>query len=435
VRKGLAAAIAVALVLATPVSATARPAWARRIDRLVRGRNMGVAVSAAGRSLYRHKAYRDRVPASNQKLVLSMAFFDELEPDYRFQTSAATGSRRRRTIRNLWVMGTGDPSVTGGARYGRALPFRPTRLGGLARRIKRAGVRRVRGRVMGAKGYFSHDWWAWGWERDFPAYEVPLPSALTFEGNVHKGRHTRIPEKLAARSLTKRLESMGVRVAGKPGAGRPPGGLRELARVSSVPTARLARHMNRSSSNFFAELLGKRLGVARFGRPGSIARGARATRRWAAAHGAEIQSFDSSGLSYRNRISPREIVRLLGAARRAPWGGVLRRVLPTGGQGTLSDRLRGLRLRAKTGTLDEVSSLSGWVWLRRAGAWAEFSIMSRGMPKYRAAAVEDRIVKTLANWARPPRNRSAPGMARMLASVVDVLVPLIATRSSLTSGG
>jgi D-alanyl-D-alanine carboxypeptidase len=59
-----------------------------------------------------------------------------------------------------------------------------------------------------------------------------------------------------------------------------------------------------------------------------------------------------------------------------------------------------LNVRAKTGTLlQDVSALSGWVWEKRAGQWAEFSVLSRGLPKYRAIAVEDRVVTIIAEHA------------------------------------
>jgi D-alanyl-D-alanine carboxypeptidase/D-alanyl-D-alanine-endopeptidase (penicillin-binding protein 4) len=107
------------------------------------------------------------------------------------------------------------------------------------------------------------------------------------------------------------------------------------------------------------------------------------------------KAFDSSGLSYENKISARGIVNLLEAAKERPWVSVLRRSLPKGGQGTLQDRFPHVRLRAKTGTLREVSTLSGWVWLKRANDWAEFSIMSRGLDKSRAVELENKIVRLL----------------------------------------
>ena len=77
-----------------------------------------------------------------------------------------------------------------------------------------------------------------------------------------------------------------------------------------------------------------------------------------------------------NRVSAAGIVRLLQIAERAPWGETLRGTLPAAGEGTLHDRLAGVTLRAKTGTLIDVSALSGWVWLEREDDWAEFSILS-----------------------------------------------------------
>ncbi|HWL90883.1 MAG TPA: D-alanyl-D-alanine carboxypeptidase, partial [Actinomycetota bacterium] len=60
----------------------------------------------------------------------------------------------------------------------------------------------------------------------------------------------------------------------------------------------------------------------------------------------------------------------------------------------------GVRVRAKTGTLIDISALSGWVWLEHEGRWGEFSIMSRGMSKSDAVAIENRIVRIVAARAR-----------------------------------
>jgi serine-type D-Ala-D-Ala carboxypeptidase/endopeptidase (penicillin-binding protein 4) len=92
-------------------------------------------------------------------------------------------------------------------------------------------------------------------------------------------------------------------------------------------------------------------------------------------------------------------VQLLWFAETRPWETSLRASLPTGGQGTLAGRLVGVQVRAKTGTLIGISTLSGWVWLEQEAAWGEFSIMSRGMSKSEAVAIEDRIVRILANRA------------------------------------
>jgi D-alanyl-D-alanine carboxypeptidase/D-alanyl-D-alanine-endopeptidase (penicillin-binding protein 4) len=252
---------------------------------------------------------------------------------------------------------------------------------------------------MGAVSYFHHDWFAQGWKSNFPADEVALPSALTIDGNVRAGKHIHHPELRAAKVLTEKLIKLGVRVGHRASAGRPPSGLQKLAEVKSRPLWTLVRYMDHQSSNFFAEVMGKRLGVDVLGRPGTIAKAARAVSMWAARHGTTETAYDASGLSYDDRLSARGIVRLLGVADRSSWGVLLRRILPSGDQGTLTGRLARVNVHAKTGTLDGISALSGWVWLKASRRWARFSIMDQGMSKDRSASIEDTIVRTLWRYA------------------------------------
>jgi serine-type D-Ala-D-Ala carboxypeptidase/endopeptidase (penicillin-binding protein 4) len=396
-----------AILICTLVGLVAAPAapaaagWKGRIDRIVRSRSMGIAVRIDGRALYEHGGRNKRVPASNEKLLLSMALFDHLEPTTRLITRAGVRSLSNGTVPgNLFVLGTGDPTIAGTGSFASGLPFRPTRIRSLAARIKEAGVERIRGSVVGSTHYFTHDWFAPGWRSYFPQRYVPLASALTYNGNAHRGTHIPDPELRAARALTKRLESIGVRVREGPRAGKPRPGLDHIAQVHSQPLRTLVRYMNRKSSNFFAEVLGKRLGVARYGQPGSIAKAGAAIEAWANTQGVGVEAHDGSGLSYENRVSPIGLVRLLGVAENRPWGDALRGSLPKGGQGTLEERLIGTPVRAKTGTLTNVSALSGWVWAKRLDRWVKFSILSRGMDKSRAVSLEDRIVKILNQRAR-----------------------------------
>ena len=173
-----------------------------------------------------------------------------------------------------------------------------------------------------------------------------------------------------------------------------------LATIRSAPLVAILRRQNVDSLNLDAEVLTKMLGAAAFGAPGSIAKGASAIRSWGRAHGVEVVARDGSGLSYADLVSANGMTRLLAAAGSRPWGAALRATLPTAGRGTLAGRLLGLRVRAKTGTLlQRVSALSGWVWLERSRRWAEFSVLSRGLPKPRAVELEDRAVAIVARAA------------------------------------
>lgn len=352
--------------------------WMLAIDDAIGPRSVSVAIGEEGALLYARDGAAPRTPASNTKLLLSMAMLDAFGPDLRIRTSAAaTGVNGAGTVDDLWIIGHGDPGVS------------KATLGSLAEAIADAGVTRVRGRVIGSTGYFRRDWDAPGWNEIARDY-VNRPTALTFDGN-----DAGAPERRAADVLTARLEGLGVRVGGTPGSGMAPTSLDTIAFVRSRPLRTLLARMLRPSDNFAAEVLGKRLGVEAAGVPGTIAKGASAIEDYADGHGADVAIHDSSGLSYANRVTAEGLVRLLWVAEDAPWLEDLRAALPTGGQGTLEHRLPGVPVRAKTGSLAEISALSGWVFSDGMGAWVEFSILSSGMAKSTAASIEDEIVRIL----------------------------------------
>ncbi|MEO8292024.1 MAG: D-alanyl-D-alanine carboxypeptidase [Actinomycetota bacterium] len=369
-----------------------QPRWISRIDHVVAGHQVSVTIGFGGHFWYRHKAGVARCPASNEKLLLSMALFDRLGPALTVPTlvqAEAAPDVDGVVDGGLWILGRGDPEVG-----------RPT-INSLATQVRAAGITEIHGRIRGAKSYFARDWWATGWKQDFPAKEIPLPTALTYLGNVGpRGAHISDPEQRAAAALRKRLRSRGIRVTGTAGAGVPPEGLIPVGQVDSATLAELVRRMDVESLNFHAEVLGKLLARLTVGAPATIARGAQAIAAFENDHGiGSFEHHDSSGLSYANRVRSQGIVRLLWVADARPWGSVLRRALPAGGQGTLEDRLRDVRVRAKTGTLEQISALSGWVWLEQRDGWAEFSILSHGLSKSTAIRIEDAIVHTVAAHA------------------------------------
>lgn len=376
-----------------PVDGRAKPAWAQKIEELIGDRPMSVAVGDNGEFWFRHAAWVRRPPASNEKLLLSMALFERLGPARTIPTRAL--SRRRPSPRgvvrgDVWLVGAGDPEIDA------------ARLGTLARSIRASGVRRIKGSVIGVRGPFARDWWAPGWRDYFPTYYIALPTALTYRRNQDKaGRHITDPERRAAVALTAKLQAIGVGVRRRPLAGSHPRDLYRLADIRSDPMRSIVHRMNVGSLNFFAEVLGKYLGVRATG-TGSIAAAAKTIRRFAASRDVAVDTNDSSGLSYANRATAKGIVRLLWASQDETWGRTLRETLAKGGQGTLEDRLKDVRLRAKTGTLENVSALSGWVWLRRESSWGEFSIVSSRMATSRAKTIENKIVRVLNANASDP---------------------------------
>ncbi|HET9952119.1 MAG TPA: D-alanyl-D-alanine carboxypeptidase [Candidatus Eisenbacteria bacterium] len=126
----------------------------------------------------------------------------------------------------------------------------------------------------------------------------------------------------------------------------------------------------------------------------------------------DLSLVDGSGLSPQDLVTPRAVVRWLERCDAADSsGGSLRATLALPGQpGTLEQRFTGLppgsEFRAKTGTLTNVSSLSGY--LRTAeGEEIVLTMIVNGARKTVAPVrgAEERLVQFL---ARVPRERGAP---------------------------
>lgn len=161
-----------------------------------------------------------------------------------------------------------------------------------------------------------------------------------------------------------------------------------LASRTSVPLLEDMTVTNKVSQNLHAEIFLRLLGK-HFGEDGSIVEGARVVRAEMLRAGVQPQDFffyDGSGLSPEDRVTPRAITTLLRYVAEQPWGAEFRSTLPIGGvDGTLSDRFTHGPLRdhvfAKTGTLEEVNALSGYVTARN-GRTLIFSILCNGhMPE------------------------------------------------------
>jgi D-alanyl-D-alanine carboxypeptidase/D-alanyl-D-alanine-endopeptidase (penicillin-binding protein 4) len=354
--------------------------WTHALDAVATGPRVSVALGVGDRIVYTHAGATGRIPASGQKLLTSIAALEVFGPSHRFPTIAAAPRRPPDGVvrGDLWLIGSGDPEL--GA----------PRVGTLAQRLDDAGVRRVRGSVVGDTSAFSRRWWAPGWVEGLSRRYVRRPTALTYDGNLASA-----PELAAAAALTDALRARGVTVDGSARIGAAPRRTRETARVGSAPLRDLLVRQNHSSSNLHAEVLLRALG-AHAGRP-TAAGGADVVEEVAADAGYELRVRDGSGLSHGDEVSAIELTSLLLLSASEPWGPALEASLPKPGEGTLRGRLIGLPVRAKTGTLFTVpcSALAGYV--RDAdGTRVAFAVLSDGISKGSSIAIEDAVVRIVA---------------------------------------
>lgn len=241
------------------------------------------------------------------------------------------------------------------------------------------------------------------------------------------------PAELFIALLKQRLEAKGIKVRGRtrvintpyvqPTDGKPDEKwpATEIARVESAPFGLIAAKTMKPSQNMYTETilwtLGEEIGrrspmsTAGNGTPVSLADSEQLGRMVVKNFLMEIGlpedaivQHDGSGLSRHNLVTPAAIVHLYTyMAKRSKYSNAWRESLTIGGvDGTLRNRFRGTaasnNIRGKTGTIDQVSALSGYI-TTAGGEELVFSILVNGVPQPRnRTSLIDDIVLMLANF-------------------------------------
>jgi serine-type D-Ala-D-Ala carboxypeptidase/endopeptidase (penicillin-binding protein 4) len=192
---------------------------------------------------------------------------------------------------------------------------------------------------------------------------------------------------------------------------------RTLAKVQT-PIAEVLHRCNSDSANLYAEALLKAVGHSVTREPGSWDNGASVIRmalaqRLGPAMASKITISDGSGLSRANAVSPEAITKWLEAlGRDANVRDVFAASLASPGEGTLKDRFKGERLRhrvyAKSGFINGVRTLSGYVVDEGSGRRVAFSVMvndiTTSQQTLAAKALHEQVVLLADRWlaARAP---------------------------------
>jgi len=444
--------------------------------------------------IYEQNANKFVRPASNMKLYTVATAFDRLTPDYHFVTSVYAKERQEdgKIKGDLIVYGRGDPSIA--ARFNNGDYFKG--INDLADRIVAAGVKRVKGDLVGDESYFDGapvgsgwEWedltWSYGAELSaltindnaidltvkpgmsvgFPVVITSGPPATSFmtianhattsahgsrsDLHIYRGLGANtleisgslplgdtgfiggvaVPDPALAfvSMLRDALVKRGVKIDGRVrtvnarsgGSIVPnsPAGLMpiEIAGLQSPPFSIIAAHTLKPSQNQYTELILRTLGKTQPANPVDESRArdnensglgvVTSFLRGAGVGESEIALNDGSGLSRNDLISANTTVQLLTFMTKHRYFSQFRDALPIAGvDGTLRTRMRGTpaegNVRAKTGSLSSVASLSGYV-TTAAGEHLVFSMMLNNYPD--AAAVRrdsiDAIAILLASFA------------------------------------
>jgi D-alanyl-D-alanine carboxypeptidase/D-alanyl-D-alanine-endopeptidase (penicillin-binding protein 4) len=421
------------LVLATPVLSVRRlPQWLAStvageslqtsLDTVMANRALGGATtsscllvrrSGAGGSdlasgsdvpvLFDLRGTDELSPASNIKLLTATAVLDKLGPTARLSTAVAAGKAPAGGVvaGNLYLVGGGDPLLrtpgfAAGITDGRGIY---TSLPQLAADVRAAGVTHVTGGVIGDESRYDGARYVASWKPIYRAEgDVGPLSALDVNDGLLDGTHGvtkgASPPVQAAQLFTTLLKAAGVKVDGPAAAGKTAPGAVTITSVQSAPMSEVVGEVLDESDDTGAELLTKELGL-RFDGGGTTAAGVAVIRADMAADGLPVDQLhlvDGSGLDTSDRATCQLLVATLD---RAGPTSTLAGDLPVAARsGTLDYRLAGTpaagRVRAKTGTLDGVAALSGFV-LPAAGQGAPnpalagpltFSLLLNNIPSF-----------------------------------------------------
>ncbi len=387
-----------------------------------------VVLSQTGNVLFNYGGSHAAMPASTQKLIVAATALNDLGPQFRFHTLfAAISAPVNGTLQgNLWLAGSGDPSLRSGDLRG-----------GIAR-LKKAGLQSVRGSiVVDASAIAGKEinplWNADDANEDFEAamsgisldedtvefhvtgttpgapanIHVEPPSVTVhYSGSVTTSGSGSDDVIIAATEtsnqfiasgtvppgvsetfyvpvhgiaqyvgsvLSRMFKDRGIAVSSPPRTGIVPVATTVLWDHRSAPLQILERDMLFKSDNHYADQLLRVVGGID-GASANDAHGIAAERNYLRAIGVATPGMhvvDGSGLAHANRVAAVTLAGILSAQQRDPRGNLLYLLLPRGGvDGTLRYyrfTTASGRVRAKSGHLSNAESLAGYVNTRHHG--------------------------------------------------------------------
>ena len=399
-----------------------RAAFRTAIDSMVgrsqyRSAMWGVLVvdPESGDTLYSRNAEKLFIPASNQKILTAAVALATLGPDFRFSTSIATSGVQHDSVLtgDLVVYGSGDPTFSDRIRGDAMIPLRE-----MADSIRARGITHVEGRLRRGTPVFTDApiGFGWSWSDLLATYGASVGD-LMFNDTYVAVRVNMDGTPDTSRGLPPRyrnfldafygaLSERGVQVRMMYDWTTPAGdsAFTPMFTYQSPPLRDILPHFAKPSQNQIGEVLLKTLGLWRTG-AGRADSGSSVVARQLLAWGIDSGGFvvhDGSGLSRHDLLSPETLVRVLDAARRDSNFAVFYDALPIAGiDGTLDRRMRGTaaegNARAKTGSMDRVRSLSGYV-TTADGRMLVFSLLANGwtVPGAVVDSTMDSIVVRLA---------------------------------------
>ena len=353
------------------------------------------------------------IPASNTKLFTTATALEIMGGDHLLSTKilAEDTELSDGTIEgNIYIKGFGNPT------------FSSEDLEELVNQLYQSGLQKVTGDVVGDDTYFDDVYSRDDWISEERAnVKLPPISAIVIDrnrtvvGKKRKGRYRNYfvnidnPPLFTAKKLKEILISHGVEVVGKSISGQATDNTQTLVE-SSIELRELLKEINKHSDNFYAECLFKTLGSVSSGQQGNSFFSTQAILNYIednSIYSTGTTIVDGSGISRFDQVTAGALVGLLEKVyfNIKQFDDFFNSLSIAGVDGTLHKRMVGTsaenNFRGKTGTLNGVSSLAGYVTTADNDdliVCMMFEFTTGGASIYKK--IQDRIIEILADWKK-----------------------------------
>ena len=310
------------------------------------------------KTLYEYKPEIKVIPASITKLITSACAYTKLGQSYNFQTVIYTDDNNINdgvVNGNLYLKGYGDPDLNS------------SDILSLSLQIAKMNIRQITGNIVADETYFDTQYYglAGYYSGDTGPSYWPYVNALTLDKNQgYTNPALSAANLLAADLMSSNIEVLGVTIAGKT-----PQGAMEVTKFSR-PIYNVLSNMAKESDNQSAITVFKLLGAKMKSNLGSLKNGQEVIESFLTDLGVDRYSYEileGSGLTRYNQVNADLYIKLLKYMYddRFLFDYFLNSLSVAGKDGTLKNRMIGTQAEgnvyAKTGTLNGVSALSGYV--------------------------------------------------------------------------
>lgn len=351
------------------------------------------------------------IPASNTKLFTCATALELLGEDYLISTKilADDDNLSDGTINgNIYIKGFGNPTFT------------DDDLEDLVNQLYQSGLKKVTGNIIGDDTYFDNVYSRDDWISEERAnVKLPPISAIVIDRNrtvirkKRKGRYRNYfvnivnPPLFAAKKFREKLIAYGIEVNSNAISSQTPDSAIPMIE-STIELNQLLKLINKHSDNFYAECLFKTLGAVYSGKQSNSFFSTQAILNYiedAGIYSTGTKIVDGSGISRYDQVTAGALVGLLEKLyfNINQFEYFYNSLSIAGVDGTLHKRMIGTsaenNFRGKTGTLNGVSSISGYVTNGDEDdiiVCIMFEFTNGGASKYKS--IQDRIIETLASW-------------------------------------